>query len=165
MQFGNVFNKRLLVGLSALTLFWEVAVCTGADYRTLLVSCHDGSDIRFTLTSKLTLSFTTDALQVKDESVNVDVPRSVLAGFNVSDVEAGIDCPVVNAAVGAPVITALGVSFGSFEGRLRVEIHMPDGKLLRTCEIGSGDILPYSDFARGVNILTVGGSSFKIHIK
>jgi len=147
----------------AVTCF--VSVCTAADYRTLVVSKTDGGSLRFTLTAKLKLSFSDECLQVRDEAVNVDVPRSVLAAFSFSEEESGVEQAVADNGLLTPAMTKAGVEFCNLAGPVVAKIYSVDGKLLKTCEVNDGTLLPYSDFSSGINIVEIEGVAFKIYVK
>lgn len=141
--------------------------CDAAGYRSVVVTATDGSESAFAFSPTLTFTFTDEALKVRDENIEVDVPRDMFSGFYVSESEASVNDVYADPSdLGKAVLTDTGVKFSGLSAGTVVEIFTADGKLAGTRILAEPDaFLPYQAFFQGINIVKTTSLTFKILVK
>ena len=152
---------------AAVVMMLFPARSAAADYRSVVVTGNDGSAVAFAFSPTLSFSITEKALQVRDENVEVDVPRDIFAGFYFSEEEASLDSPAdCDVRKGVAVMTDAGVKFTGLPAGTTIGIYAADGKLIGTHTLSEAvTVLPYISFAQGVNFVKTPSLTFKILVK
>lgn len=149
-------RKFLLIAIAAF-----ISLSCMAAFNTVTIHLKDGSKVDITMTEGLALTFEGDNLVATGSGADVAVEKNSIAKITHTNV-AGVEGIT---AAGEFILEGDKLHFGNLPDGSNIAVYDLSGIAVRQAQASGSFTLPLQGLAKGVYIVSVNSSSYKISIK